>query len=137
MSASDWTGTAYVDSSAILKLVVREPETAALEAHLATRDGLITSRLSVLECRRAVRRAANRRLLQAVEGVFEALYLLDITPALLDAAASVDPPLLRSLDAIHLATARSIDPHLELITYDERQADAARAGGFVVLAPGR
>lgn len=80
----------------------------------------------------------HRRLLQAVEGVFEALYLLDITPALIDAAAALEPPLLRSLDAIHLATALSIDdPHLELITYDERQADAARARSLVVVAPGR
>lgn len=131
-------GTAYLDSSAILKLVVREKETAALEAYLATREGLLTSRLSVLECRRAARRAAHRRLLQAVEGVFEALYLLDITPALIDAAAALEPPLLRSLDAIQLATALSIDdPHLELITYDERQADAARASGLVAVAPGR
>ena len=130
-------GTAYVDSSALLKLAVREPETAALEAHLATRDGLITSRLAVLECRRAARRA-SRRLLQTVDQILDAVYLLEITPAILDEAARADPPLWRSLDAIHLATALSIgDARLEVITYDARFAAAARASGLTVVQPGR
>ena len=82
----------------------------------------------MLECRRAARRASHRRLLQTVDQVLEAIYLLEITPAIFDEAARVDPPFLRSLDAIHLATALSIDDEaLEVITYDERFADAARA----------
>ena len=130
--------TAYVDSSAILKLAVREPETAALESHLATRDGLVVSRLAVLECRRAARRASHARLLQTMDQVLEAIYLLDITQAILEEAAMADPPLLRSLDAIHLATALSIgDAELEVITYDQRFADAARANGLTVVQPGR
>ena len=131
-------GTAYVDSSALVKLMVREPETAALEAHLAESEGLLTSRLTTLECGRAARRTANKRLLQALEEVVEATYLLDITPAIVELATAMDPPLLRSLDAIHLATALSIDdPDLELITYDDRLAEAARANGLTVVQPGR
>lgn len=73
-----------------------------------------------------------------MDQVFEAIYLLDITQAILDEAAMADPALLRSLDAIHLATALSIgDAQLEVITYDQRFADAARANGLTVVQPGR
>lgn len=130
-------GTAYVDSSALLKLVVREPETAALEADLSHRDGLVASRLAVVECRRAARRAAHRRVLQTVDEILDAIYLIEVTPAILDDAAAADPPLLRSLDAIHLAAALSVgDLGLEVITYDSRFAEAARAHGLVVVQPG-
>jgi predicted nucleic acid-binding protein len=131
-------GTVYVDSSALLKLAVRESESSALEADLAGRDGLIASRLAVVECRRAVQRASRGAMLQAVGEVLEAVYLLEITQAILEAAAEADPPVLRSLDAIHLATVLSVgDPRVEVITYDERFADAARAHGLTVVQPGR
>ena len=129
---------AYVDSSAVLKLAIHEPETAALEAFLAGCEGLVSSRLSVLECRRAASRAPHVRLLQTIDDVLDAIYLLEITPAILEDAAKTDPPLLRSLDAIHLATALSIgDAQVEVITYDQRFADAARASGLTVVQPGR
>jgi predicted nucleic acid-binding protein len=129
---------AYVDSSALLKLVVREPETPALESDLATRDGLVTSRLAIVECRRAARRVTNAPMLKRVDHVLEAVYLLDVTPAILEQAAALDPPALRSLDAIHLATALSIgDTALDVITYDGRLADATRAAGLPVVQPGR
>jgi uncharacterized protein len=131
-------GIAYIDSSALLKLVVREEETSALEAHLSARDGLITSRLALLECRRAARRLPHRRLLQTVDAVFEAVHLLEITPFILDTAAALPPPRLRSLDAIHVATALSVgDSGLEVLAYDTGCADAARASGLSVVQPGR
>ena len=130
-------GTAYVDSSALLKLAVREPETAALEDDLAGRDGLVVSRLAFVECRRAAQRASHRRVLETVDQILDAIYLIEVTPAVLDAAAAADPALLRSLDAIHLATALSVgDPRMEVITYDRRFADAARANGLIVVQPG-
>jgi predicted nucleic acid-binding protein len=120
-----------------LKLVVREPETAALEADLAGRDGLVASRLALVECRRVARRASHGRVLQTVDQILDSIYLIEVTPAILDDAAATDPPLLRSLDAIHLATALSIgDPGLEVITYDARFAVAARTHGLVVVRPG-
>jgi uncharacterized protein len=129
---------AYIDSSAVLKLAIREPETAALEAHLAGCEGLVSSRLTILECRRATRRASHACVLQTMEEVLDAIYLLDITQAILDDAAGANPALLRSLDAIHLATALSIgDAQVEVITYDQRFADAARANGLTVVQPGR
>ena len=129
---------AYVDSSALLKLAVLEPETVALEARLLEYEGLVSSRLAALECGRAARRASHRRVLQALKEVLDAIYLLDITQPILDRAAAANPPTLRSLDAIHLATALSMDDTtLELITYDDRFAAAARANGLTVLQPGR
>ena len=130
-------GTAYVDSSALLKLAVREPETAALEADLAGREGLVASRLAVVQCRRVARRASHRRVLQTVDQILDAIYLIEVTPAILDAAGALDPPLLRSLDAIHLATALSVgEAQMEVITYDRRFAEAAKANGLIVVQPG-
>jgi predicted nucleic acid-binding protein len=129
-------GTAYVDSSALLKLAVREPETAALEADLAQRDGLLASRLDLVECRRAALRAPHRRVLQSIDQILETIYLIEMTPAILDAAAAADPPTLRSIDAIRVATALSIgDAGMEVITYDGRFDDAARANGLIVVHP--
>ena len=129
---------AYLDSSALVKLMVREEETAALEADLAGRHGLVTSRLAEVECRRAAERAGNRRLLQRVTDVFDAIYLLDLTAPVLEHAAGLRPSSVRSLDAIHIAAAISVgDGELELITYDDRMAEAARANGLRVAQPGR
>jgi predicted nucleic acid-binding protein len=76
-------------------------------------------------------------VLQTVDQILDAVYLIEVTPAILDEAASVDPPLLRTLDAIHLATALSIaEPGLEVIAYDRRFVDAARARGLTVVQPG-
>ena len=129
---------AYVDSSALLKLVVGEPETAALEADLATRDGLVSSSLAVVECHRAARRAGHRRILQRTEQILESVYLLDVTPVILERASALRPAAVRSLDAIHLASAMSVDEaDMELITYDDRMAEGARANGLRVSQPGR
>ena len=128
---------AYLDSSALVKLMVREDETAALEADLLDRDGLVTSSLAMVECRRAAARAGNRRVLQRVSDVLDAVYLLDLTSPVLEQAASLRPAPVRSLDAIHIATALSIgEADLDLITYDDRMAEAARANGLRVSHPG-
>ena len=109
---------------------------ASLEADLGQRDGLVMSRLGAVECRRAGARAAKKRVLQALDEVLEAVYLMEVSPAILERAAEIAPPLVRSLDAIHIATALSIDdPDLELITYDERMADAAPTNGLRVVQP--
>jgi predicted nucleic acid-binding protein len=129
---------AYLDSSALVKLMVREDETSALEADLAGRDGLVTSALAMVECQRAAARAGNRRVLQRVSDVLEAVYLLDLTTPVLEQAASLRPAPVRSLDAIHIATAISIgEDDLDLITYDDRMGEAARANGLRVAQPGR
>jgi predicted nucleic acid-binding protein len=135
---SDYAGEryAYLDASAIVKLMVLEDETAALEADAANRSGLLTSRLGITEVRRAARRAGGRRLLQHVEDVLEALVVLEMTPAMFDRATSLAHSTLRTLDALHLAAALELDlPSLDFITYDARLADAARRHGLSVAVP--
>lgn len=127
---------AYVDTSALMKLVVAEPESRALENHLAHRAGLVSSYLAVTELTRAFRRALSKKQLAQVDEVLGAVVLMDITPAILARAAELAPPQLRTLDAIHLATALSAnDTALDFITYDVRLAKAAKAHGFTVVAP--
>ena len=127
---------AYLDASAIVKFVVIEDETAALEADAAQRAGLLTSRLGITEVRRAARRAGGRRLIQQVENVLEALVVLEMTPAMFDRAADLVPSTLRTLDALHLAAALEADlPSLDFVTYDARLADAARRHGLSVAVP--
>jgi len=72
-----------------------------------------------------------------VDAVLESVYLLDLSRTILHEAAALAPPALRTLDAIHLATALSIgDRTLDVITYDARLAEAARASGLTVVQPG-
>ena len=128
----------YVDSSAIVKLVVREPESSALFDWLATRPERISSAVARVEVPRALRRAGlfgttHRR--RAME-VFDRLALLPLDRPILDTAGELGPPELRSLDAIHLATAFSVGVDLAgLVTYDTRLAAAAARSRMAVWAP--
>ena len=133
-------GLAYVDSSALLKLALHEPEESALESDFAGREGLVSSALLALECRRAARRHPDPQAEGIVNDLLTSVYLIDVTPGILDHGARVDPPRLRSLDAIHLATALSIDSQdLEggARVQDDRLAEAAAANGLRVVRPGR
>jgi len=128
----------YLDSSAILKLVVREPESPALFDWLATRPERISSAVARVEVLRALRRAgpsgASVRH-RAIE-VLDRIALLPIDRPILDAAGELSLPELRSLDAIHLATALSVGADLAgLVTYDERLAAAAARSRIDVWAP--
>ncbi len=126
----------YVDTSALVKLVVAESETAALRAWLNEPGReLVACDLARAELMRAVRRAVPDRVLQA-RGVLDAVTLVHVTPAVFEDAGRLDPPGLRSLDAIHLAAALDLGDDLEgLITYDDRLADAAVSNGVAVVAP--
>lgn len=131
-------GLAYVDSSALLKLAFPEAETAALEADFANREALLSSRLCAIECARAFRRDTKRKALQSLEDLLESVVFIEISSDIANRAGEVEPFGLRALDAIHLASALSVgDASLEVITYDDRLADAARASGLTVVQPGR
>jgi predicted nucleic acid-binding protein len=128
---------AYLDASAIVKLVVAEPETAALEQDVINRPGLVSSRLGAVEVRRAARRSGQRRILQRAEDVFESIVFVEVTPTILDRAGALAPEDLRTLDAIHLATAEALNiSPLDVISYDGRLAEAAKAHGLSVCQPG-
>jgi predicted nucleic acid-binding protein len=126
---------AYFDSSALVKLVVREPESAALRAFMRRRTARASCALARVEVLRAVRHhgpAATARAQQIVER----LELVRLDDALLDAAAGLPIEPLRSLDAIHLASAQRLGSDLSvLVSYDERMLAAARRLGIPVASP--
>jgi predicted nucleic acid-binding protein len=125
----------YVDSSAIVKLAVREPESDALRKHLRRRRPLISSGLARTEVLRALRPGGENSLI-AGRRVLARIDLVRVNDRMLNLAGSLLPEELRSLDAIHLATAGSLGVDLgEIVTYDERMAAAAHAMGYKVSAP--
>jgi hypothetical protein len=126
----------YLDTSALAKLVVAEPESGALRAWLEAADRVpVSCDLARTELMRAVRGAAPDRILQA-RAVLDSITLIDVTARLFEDAGRVDPLSLQCLDAIHLASALDLGDDLDaLVTYDERQAEAARDSGVTVMAP--
>jgi predicted nucleic acid-binding protein len=125
----------YLDSSAIVKLVVREPETVALRRYLRRRRPLVSSALARTEVMRALLPAGNEAVARGSQTLtrFE---LLRINDRVLNAAGTLQPDELRSLDAIHLATAALLGPDLGVIvTYDVRLAEAASDLGHHVATP--
>lgn len=132
------TQRAYADSSALVKLVLSEPESAALSRFLKGRGRTLTSRLATVEVSRAVVRSAGKSPQQAsvLASLWERVDIAELDPRISVVAAGLEPVGLRSLDAIHLASALAIGDELDaFITYDVRLADAARAHGLTVLAP--
>lgn len=127
----------YLDSSAVVKLVVPEAESAGLLTFLQSRTKLVSSVLAEIEVARAIRRAtlSDVALARARE-VLDALWLVNLSHAIRSAAATLDPPVVRSLDAIHLATALSLGPELDVfVAYDRGLAKVARAAGMRVASP--
>jgi predicted nucleic acid-binding protein len=126
----------YIDTSALVKLVVGETETVALRSWLQEEDrDLVACDLARTELMRSVRMVVPDRALQA-RSVLDALTLVDVTAAVFEVAGRLDPVGLRSLDAVHLAAALDLGDDLEgLVTYDDRLADAAIANGVPVVAP--
>lgn len=125
---------AYLDASALVKLVVAEPERPALLRHV--REALLTtSELAIVEltlaCRRAIQTPEAERRARELLGDIS---LVAADRAVLEWAASAAPASLRALDAIHLATALAIEPD-EFVAYDRRLLDAAREAGLMVASP--
>jgi predicted nucleic acid-binding protein len=116
--------------------VIEEPESADLEGHVGDDAVLATSRLAILEVPRAARIAnASDELQQEVRRLLAACLLVDVSDGVLRSAADLASRTVRTLDAVHLATALYIDAD-ELVAYDRRLLDAAAAQGLRVAAPG-
>jgi predicted nucleic acid-binding protein len=125
---------AYLDASAFVKLVVDEPESPALDVALDAWRWASSALLEV-EARLAVRRRDPRRL-DAVTALLGAVRLIDIDADIRRAAGALTDPGLRSLDAIHLATALSLGDRCgAFFVYDERLGSAARAHGLPATVP--
>jgi len=127
----------YLDASALVKLVVFEPESAGLREVLKGHAARLSSGLAEVEVPRALRRAGYGAAEQRRAGELLArIALVDVDRAILRAAAAIAPSNLRSLDAIHLATALSLGQDLAgIITYDQRLAEAAISADLEVWAP--
>jgi predicted nucleic acid-binding protein len=128
----------YLDSSALVKLVVREPESDDLRAFLGENPAAVSSALAVTEVRRAVGRLSPRRSLSdRARLVLDGVALLEMELEILEKAASLLPAELRTLDAIHIASALSLGTDLlAFVSYDDRQRNAARKAGLPLVQPG-
>ena len=125
----------YLDSSAIVKLAVDEPESAALLRYLRRRRPLVSSALARAEVARALLPLGRSALRQGDE-VLARLDLIRISDRILAGAGTLLPNELPTLDAIHLATAHLLGGDLaRVVTYDERMGAAAEAIGWPVAAP--
>jgi predicted nucleic acid-binding protein len=127
----------YLDTSAFAKLIRGERETSALEAFLRERPGapLVSSALLLVETRRAVLRQAPDQLART-DLLLTRIDQVEITRAVLEAASRLPDPTLRSLDAIHLATALQLARDLDaLVTYDSRLATAAGRQRLPLITP--
>lgn len=127
----------YLDSAAVVKLVRNEPSTAALISWLNNRTGvpLVSSVLVEVEVPRALRRSAPAAL-PAVPAALARLYRLEVDATVRAAAASFLDPNLRSLDAIHLATALQLGRGLDaFVTYDGRLHAFAQRAGLPAASP--
>jgi len=126
----------YLDSSAFVKLLVEETESTAVRSFLANRGARrVSSALLRTESLRAVRHLGPDALAKVREGL-RRVDLIGIDDRILDAAGILEPQVLRTLDAIHLATALAVGDDLEaVVTYDERMLDAARFMGLATATP--
>lgn len=126
----------YLDSSAIVKMVLEEPESESLKKYLDSEMCLVSSTLAWTESHRAVLPygLGAVRKVREVLGVFD---LIEISASILMTAAVLQPASLRSLDAIHLATAATLGDSLSrFIAYDKRLLRSAVAQGWDTHSPG-
>jgi uncharacterized protein len=126
----------YVDTSALLRIVFPDSTSPAVERLVDDpAAALISSALLAVEARRGTLRRAPRRL-PRTDQLLGRVELVEISDAVVESAGRLPDPVLRSLDAIHLATALLIREDVEaLLTYDDRLAAAAREHGLEVAAP--
>ncbi len=126
----------YLDTSAFVKLVVAEEDSAALRAWaLDPGVRLVASDLLRTEALRAARRHSPAALLQT-RALLEAMTLMVVTANVCERGAELDPIILRSLDALHLASALTLGDDLQaVVTYDDRLAQACAAHGVPIIAP--
>lgn len=129
------SGVAYVDASALVKLIVEEADSRAMHRWFVAASRLATSRIGVIETLRAAARRPHDPVHR--DRVVEDVVVIELTNAIAGVAATLGPATLRTLDAIHLATALALVPDLDaFVSYDDRLATAARTIGLPVMRPG-
>ncbi|MBP9143076.1 MAG: type II toxin-antitoxin system VapC family toxin [Thermoanaerobaculia bacterium] len=127
----------YCDASALVKLFVKEEVSQALRSFLGRECVLSSSELVRVEVLRTLRRRGDRRDEERAAAYLDSLALIRLDAATLDRATRLGPATLRTLDAIHLATALALSPlPRAFLCYDRRLGAAARIHGLEVVAPG-
>jgi uncharacterized protein len=127
--------TVYVDTSAIGRVLLGEPDAPAIRLGLAAFDARVSSRLIQVELRRLARRVDRPG---RADALLSDVALVPLDEAVLQAAETIEPANVGSLDAIHLATARRLarDGLVDAVmTFDFRLAEGARHHGIEVVAP--
>jgi len=132
----------YVDASALVKVILDEEGAYALRSYLEGAN-LTSSQLVLTEVPRALRRTAAgapglalKEVLEQAGRLIDSMALRPVDDALLIGAGMLAEPALRSLDAIHVATAIHLHPIDAFVTYDKQQAAVARLAGLRTVAPG-
>jgi hypothetical protein len=127
-------GLIYLDASACVKLVLSEPESPAVEAAIEDVERLVASEILEVEVMRATRRGGGE--ITVARAQLDGVRLLPLSDEIRRRASELLPLSIRSLDAIHIATALELGERLDsLFTYDQRMATAARETGLEVRAP--
>ncbi len=129
--------TFYFDTSALAKLVIAEKESAALRSWIAARPTTprVTNSIGVVELQRLAARVSQAALMAAVQ-LAARIDQLQLTPIALVRAAQLLPPEVRTLDALHIASASELRDLEALVTYDLRMIAAATDYGLPVACPG-
>ena len=131
--------SSYVDSSALLKRYVEETDSATADALLRGDRALLTARHTIVEVRRNLARLLSGRDLAAARAAFaddlHSISIIELDDATCESAAAIaETTGVRTLDALHLAAAqRVLEPGMGFLTFDLRQAQAARALGLTVV----
>ena len=123
----------YVDASALVKLIVEEAESQALRSYVFEDATIVSSRLAAVEVLRAINRKTYVSAADAAH-LLSSVEFVELDAAISRLAGPLPPPALRSLDAIHVATALQVDVDA-FVTYDVRLAEAARLHGLPVVSP--
>jgi len=127
------TMLAYVDASALVKLVIAEADSLELLHWYVETERVITSRIGLIETERAV--AGRDHDAERLHAVLDQIEVFELDDDIGRRAGSLVPASLRTLDAIHVATALTIGSVDAFVTYDDRQAETARAVGLPVVRP--
>ena len=125
---------AYVDASALTKLVLEEPDSVAMRGWYVANEHVLCSRIGLVETRRAVARHIHDPA--HLDTILRSVEVVEVDADIARQAAALRPPSLKTLDAIHLASAVRLGALVDaFVTYDDRLADAARAVGLPVVRP--
>lgn len=125
----------YVDTSALARVLLNEPGAPVIAAELSSAAGLVASRLARTELRRVALRTGEAG---DAERILASVSLIPVTSEILQAAETIAPASVGTLDAIHLVTALEAyeaGALSRMITYDRRLADAAAKNGLTVVSP--